>query len=102
VTDIGRGVGFTTAVRVSRVLDEVIQSLQNKIDGGYDQGLYDVLWMAHSKLSLDQSQYATFNVSFQHKDGKTGMLSEIGFRLRVEVQKQAVWLGLMEDVEEAA
>ena len=72
-------------------------SLQNETQGDYDQRLYDALWAAHFKLSLDQSQSATFNFAFPRKAGKTAKVSEISFRLRVEAQKQVVILGMLED-----
>jgi len=97
VSEIARGVGFLTAVHISLTLSDALEPLQNEIDGDYDQRLYDCLWLSHFKLSLDQSQSATFNFTFPRKDGKTEKISEIGLRLRVEAQKQVVWLGLMED-----
>jgi hypothetical protein len=96
-SDIARGVGLTTTIRVGINLNEALQPLQNEIDGDYDQRLYDALWMAHLNLSLDQSQSATFHFTFPRKDGKTEKVSEIRLRLIVEAQKQVVWLGLMED-----
>ena len=97
VSDIARGVGFTTAVWVSIALNDALEPLQNEIDGDYDQRLYDSLWLSHFKLSLAQSQSATFSFTFPRKDGKTEKVSEIGLRLRVKAQKQVVLLGLMED-----
>ena len=97
VSDIARGVGFTTTVQVSISLNDALQPLQNEIEGDYDQRLYDALWAAHFKLSLDQSQSATFNFTFPRKDRKTEEVSEVSLRLRVEAQKQVVLLGLLED-----
>ena len=97
VSNIARGVGFTTAVHISLTLNDALEPLQNEIDGDYDQRLYDALWRAHFKLSLDQSRSATFSFTFPRKDGKTEKVSEIGLRLRVKAQKQVVLLGLMED-----
>jgi hypothetical protein len=97
VSDIARGVGFTTAVYISINLNDALQPLQNETDGDYDQRLYDCLWLAHFKLSLDQSQSATFNFTFPRKDRKTEEVSEVSLRLRVEAQKQVVLLGLLEN-----
>jgi len=97
VSEIARGVGFATPVHISINLNGALQPLQNEIDGDYDQRLYDCLWLSHFKLSLDQSQSATFHFTFPRKDGKTEKVSEIGLRLRVEAQKQVVLLGLLED-----
>ena len=97
VSDIARGAGFITAVQVSISLNDALQPLQNEIEGDYDQRLYDALWAAHFKLSLDQSQSATFNFTFPRKDRKTEEVSEVSLRLRVEAQKQVVLLGLLEN-----
>jgi hypothetical protein len=97
VSDIARGVGFTTALRISVTLNDALQPVQNEMDGDYDQRLYDALWQAHFQLSLDQHQSATFNFTFLRKDSKTEEASEISLRVRVEAQKQVVWLGLLED-----
>jgi hypothetical protein len=102
VSDIARGVGFTTAVQVSIALNDALQPLQSEQDGDYDQGLYDALWLARFKLSLDQNQSATFNITFPRKDWKTEEVSEVSLRLRVEMQKQTVLLGRLQDFQEAA
>jgi hypothetical protein len=96
-SDIARGVGFTTTIRVGINLNEALQPLQNEIDGDYDQRLYDALWQAYFRLSLDQSQSVTFNFTFPRQGWKREEGSEISLRVRVEVQKQVVLLGLMED-----
>ena len=97
VSDIARGVGFTTTVQVSINLSDALQPLQHEIDDDYDQRLYDCLWLAHFQLSLDQSQSASFNFTFPRKDRKTEEVSEVSLRLRVEAQKQVVLLGLLEN-----
>ena len=97
VSNIARGVGFTTAVRVGISLHEALRPLQNETDGDYDQRLYDALWMAHFKLSLDCSQFATFNLFFPRKDGKTGEDSEISLRVRAVKQEQVTLVGLLQD-----
>jgi hypothetical protein len=101
VSDIARGVGFTTAVQVGISLHEAIRPLQNEIDGNYDQRLYDALWMAHFKLSLENSQFAAFRFTFPRKDRKTGEDSEISLRVRAVTQKQVVRVGLLQDFSEA-
>jgi serine phosphatase RsbU (regulator of sigma subunit) len=78
-------------------LNEALQPLQNEIDGDYDQRLYDALWQAYFRLSIDQSQSVTFNFIFSRKDRKTEEVSNLSLRLRVEAQKQGVLLGLLED-----
>ena len=97
VSDIARGVGFTTTVQISISLHDALQPLQNEIDGDYDQRLYDCLWLAHFRLLLDQLPSATFNFTFPRKDWKTEKVSEVSLRVRVEAQKQIVLLGFLED-----
>ena len=97
VSDIARGLGFTTAVQISVALNDALQPPQNETEGAYDQCLYDLLWRAHFQLSRDQSQSATFNFSFPRKDRRTELVSEVSLRGRVEVKKQVVLLGLLAD-----
>jgi len=97
VSDIARGVGFTTVVQISLTLNDALEPLRNEINGGYDQRLYDCLWLAHFKLSLDRGPSATFNFTLPRKGRKTGEVSEISLRLRVEARKQVVLFGLLED-----
>ena len=97
VSDLARGVGFTTAVQNSIALHDALEPLQNEIDGDYDQHLYDALWRAHFQLSLDPLPSATFNFAFPRKDWKTEEISEINLRLRVEAKEQVVLLGLLQD-----
>jgi hypothetical protein len=97
VSDIARGMGFTTAVQISVTLNDALQPLPNETDGDYDQRLYDFLWRAHFQLSLDQSQSATFNFTFSRKDQRTEFASEVSLRGRVEAENQVVLLGLLED-----
>ena len=97
VSDIARGVGFTTAVQISIALNDALEPLQNEIHGDYDQRLYDALWHAHFQLSLDPLASATFNFTFPRKDLRTEDISEFSLRLRVEAQEQVVLLGLLQD-----
>lgn len=97
VSDIARGVGFTSAVQISVTLNDALQPLQNETDIDYDQRLYDFLWRAHFQLSREQSQSATFNFAFPRKDPRAEVVSEVSLRGRVEVKTQVVLLGLLED-----
>ena len=97
VSDLARGVGFTSRVQISVTLHDALEPLQNEIDGDHDQRLYDALWHARFQLSLNSLPSATFNFSFPHKDWKTEEISEISLRLRVEVKEQVVLLGLLQD-----
>ena|SRR5258706_12549659 len=97
VSDIARGVGFTVAVEVSIALSDALEPLQTEDVEDYDQRLYDALWMAHHYLSLDQRQSFTFTFDFLRKDRRSANTKEACLRLRVEVQKQVVLLGLSHD-----
>jgi hypothetical protein len=97
VSDLARGVGFTTRVQISIPLHDALQPLQNETDGDYDQRLYDVLWQAYFQRSIDHGLSATFNFIFQRKDFKTERISEVSLRARVEAQERVVMLGLLED-----
>lgn len=97
VRDIARGVGFTIAVEVSVALSDALEPLQAEDDEDYDQRLYDALWLAHHYLSLDQRPSFTFSFDFLRKDRHSANAKEASLRLRVEVQKQVVLLGLSHD-----
>jgi len=100
VSDIARGIGFTIQVEVSIALSDVLMPLQSEDDEDYDQRLYDALWLAHHYLSLDlrQRESLSFTFDFLREDKHTGKFIEASLRLRVEVQKQVVLLGLMQDI----
>jgi hypothetical protein len=97
VSEIARGIGFTSQVEISIALNDVLEPLQSEIDGDYDQRLYDALWRAHFQLSLDPLPSAKFNFRFPRKDLKTGKISEIGLRLRAEAQAQVVLMGMLQE-----
>ena len=99
VSDVARGIGFTIPVEVSIALSDALEPLQTEDDEDYDQRLYDALWLAHHYLSLDlrQRESITFTFDFLREDKHTGKFIEASLRLRVDVQKQVVLLGLMQD-----
>ena len=66
VSEIARGVGFMETVLVSLALRDALEYQR----ADYDQLLYDALWLTYLKLSLDQSQFATFNFVFPSNDWK--------------------------------
>jgi hypothetical protein len=101
VSDIARGVGFTMPVEVSIALSDALEALQSEDADSYDQRLYDALWLAHHYLSLDQRQSFAFTFDFLREDLLSGKFIEASLRLRVEVQKQIVLLGLSHDFQEA-
>ena len=97
VSDVARGVGFMMPVEVSVTLSDALEALQSEDADSYDQRLYDALWLAHHYLSLDQLQSFTFTFDFLREDLLSGKFTEASLRLRVEVQKQVVLLGLVQD-----
>ena len=98
ISDIARGIGFTIPVEVSIPLSDTLMPLKAEDDEGYDQRLYDALWLAHHYFSLDhQRPSISFTFDFLRENKHTGKFIEASLRLRVEVQKQVVLLGLMQD-----
>ena len=97
VSDLACGVGFIEAVQICVTLKDELEPLQNEIDGDYDQRLYDCLWLAHFYLALDQSQSATFNFPFHRQYGNANEISETILRIRVEVQRQTTFVGLLQE-----
>jgi hypothetical protein len=97
VSDVARGVGFTIPVEVSIALNDAIEPHRTEDDEDYDQRLYDALWLAHHYLSLDQRPSISFTFDFLREDKHTGRFIEASLRLRVEMQKQLVLLGLLQD-----
>lgn len=97
VSDIARSVGFTTTAQISIALHDALEPIQNEPGGDYDQRLYDVLWRAYFQLSLDQRQSVTFNFTFPRKYEEADELTEVSLRLRVEMQGQTTFVGLLQD-----
>ncbi|MEK6750678.1 MAG: hypothetical protein AABZ00_00320 [Chloroflexota bacterium] len=99
VSDVARGVGFMMPVEVSVTLSDALEALQSEDADSYDQRLYDALWLAHHYLALDlrQRESVSFTFDFLREDKHNGKFIEASLRLRVEAQKQAVLLGLMQD-----
>lgn len=97
VSDVAKGTGFTATVKVGVALNDALEPLQNERDGDYDQRLYDALWLAHFRLSLDQRRSAAFNFTFTRKRLTTEEITEVSLRLRVEVQMDRVLVGLSQD-----
>src|SRR5690349_8659811 len=96
VSDLARGVGYAGKVQVSIALNEALAH-HNEPDNDYDQRLYDALWLAHFRLSLDQSQSTTFNFTFHRQNGDAAKFIEVSLRLRAQTQNRIVLLGLLED-----
>ena len=97
VSDVARGIGFTIPVEVSIALNDALEPLQTEDDEDYDQHLYDALWLAHHYLSLDPRDSFTFTFDFLREDLIQGRFVEGSLRLRLEVQRQVVLLGVLDD-----
>ena len=97
VSDIARGVGFNASVEVSMRLSDELEPLHIQEVDEYDQHLYDALWLAHHYLSLDQRDSFTFTFDFLREDLIQGRFVEGSLRLRLEVQRQVVLLGMLDD-----
>ncbi len=64
VSDIGAGIGFRGKVLLSVALSDALEPITTESDGDYDQRLYDALWLAHFRLTLNQVDAVTFNFAF--------------------------------------
>ena len=97
VSDIAAGVGFSEPVSISLALSDTLESTHLDTENNYDQRLYDALWLAHFELSLNDGRPTSFTFTFSLAHWKTGELSEIDLRLRVEKGPQGIRLGLKTD-----
>jgi hypothetical protein len=97
VSDLARGVGFTSRVQISVTLHDEFEPLQNETDGDYNQRLYDAIWLAHHYWRLDQRPSYSFTFDFLREELTTGLTTESSLRLHVEVNEQTAQLGLLQD-----
>ncbi len=97
VSDIAAGVGFDGKVLLSVALSDALEPITTESDGDYDQRLFDALWPAHFRLSLDDVEAVTFNFTFQRTHWMSGEKIDVSLRLRVEARDQALLIGLLED-----
>lgn len=93
VSEIAHGVGLMEAVQVSLALRDALEHVYHD----YDQLLYDALWLAHFKLSLDGLTSATFNLITEKKNPGSGTAMSVHLRLRVQSWQQVIRVGLLED-----
>lgn len=101
VSEIARGVGFTTDAELSIALHDALEPVSTEEDGDYDQRLYDALWLAHFELSLNPRHATTFTFTFPHKHWRTDEITDIPLRLRCEVRDHVARLGFLTDFQEA-
>lgn len=97
VSAIAVGVGFDQPVFVSVALSDAFKAGQSEVDGKYDQRLYDALWYAHFKWSLNDGRSAHLAFTFPNKLQKAEIAHETSLRLHVERRSQGMFLGLLED-----
>ena len=86
--------GFTQKVEISRSLCDALDH------GDQDQQLYDVLWLTHHHLVLDQRSSFSFTFDFLREDKLSRRLSAASLRLHVEEKEQLILLGLIQDFQE--
>ena len=89
--------GFTKKVEISQSLSDALQPQHTDDEADHDQQLYDVLWLAHHYLVLDQRSSFSFTFDFLQDDKYNGRLTETSLRLHVEDKEQVVLLGLLQD-----
>jgi hypothetical protein len=62
-------------------------------DGGYDQRLYDRLWLAYLHWTFSEGEAATINFFFERAD----RTAEIRLRIRLELHEEIVRLDLLNE-----
>ena len=92
-----RFIGFTEKVEISQSLSDALQSLQTEDEDVYNQRLYDVIWLAHHYWCLDQRPSCSFTFEFLREDMTTGITTESGLRLYVEIHEGTAQIGLLQD-----
>lgn len=97
VSATAQGIGFAEPTAISVALRDALEPDDFEEDGDYEQRLYDALWLAHFKLSLDKVRSITFNFTFTREHSITGELNEVNLRLSVDRQEKATFLGLLQD-----
>jgi hypothetical protein len=78
-------------------LSDTLEPITTESDGDYDQRLYDALWLAHFRLTLDQLEAMTFNFAFQRTHWMSGEQTDANLRLRVETRDEVTLIGLLQD-----
>jgi hypothetical protein len=97
VTDLAKGVGFDTPTAISTALADSLASRSGETDSEYDQRLYDALWLAQFRLSLDQSASVTFAFSFKRQSIRKAEPDEVCLTLHAVLENQNVYIGFLED-----
>jgi hypothetical protein len=89
VTDIARGVGFTSPVEISVALNEALEPHQDEQEEAYDQRLFDCLWLVHLQWTLSEGEAATLNFFL----GPENNTEERRIRFRLELHQGIIRLG---------
>lgn len=88
--------GFTKKVEISQALRDALQRFHIDEDE-QDQQLYNVLWLAHHYLVMDQLPSFSFTFDFIHDGKYPGRLVEHSLRLHVDEKQHIILLGLLRD-----
>jgi hypothetical protein len=91
VTDIARGLGFTSPVEVSTRLNDALESRQGEPEDAHDQRLFDFLWLAHVQWTLSEGEAATLNFFFE----RANSTAETRLRMRLELLEGIIRLDLL-------
>ena len=89
--------GFTKQVEISQSLSDALMPIHADNEDEHDQQLYDVLWLTHHHLVLDQRPSFSFTFDFLRDDKISGRFIETSLRLHVEEKEQLILLGLIQD-----
>jgi hypothetical protein len=92
--------GFTKKVEISQSLSDALKLDHADDQDDHDQQLYDVLWLTHHHLVLDQRPSFSFTFDFLRDDKISGRFIETSLRLHVEENEQLILLGLIQDFQE--
>lgn len=90
-------IGFTKKVEISQSLSDALKLQHADNEDDHDQQLYDVLWMSHHYLVIDQRPSFSFTFDFLRDDKYNRRLVETSLRLHVEDKEQVILLGLLQD-----
>jgi hypothetical protein len=90
ITDIARGVGFTSPVEISAALNDALESHQDEPEEAYDQRLYDCLWLAHLQWTFFPGEAAALNCFFE----RAPVNEERRMRIRLELWEKIIRPGL--------
>jgi|KBSSwiStaDraftv2_1062776.scaffolds.fasta_scaffold3044207_1 hypothetical protein len=97
VSPEARMIGFAQKVEISQALRNALHPLQTEDEDAYNQRLYDLLWLAHHYLCLDQCSSFSFTFDFLREDLTTRRITDASLRLHLEMREGTARLGVLED-----